>query len=258
MMISSYRVRPTTRPAGQRLALLVTVPCPDTRINTKSRRRLRPRTLRITLRRSLSLPTSSVLSLPICRTIISLYRRDTLRPRPARTPMAAPRRPTTPLRHITPPPMFPRRHSDIPHIMDTTTTAMSSRMVLGPGRHRHPSRLSPQACHIPRTLQQERPHTNKPCPPVHLHSRYLVLNPSPRHMPLRATVLGSSKDMVPMVAAQIPPLTLPTLKLPIQQLPICQHIPRMIAVPTITDPVGQTHRAPHWRRHICSLLDLPG
>lgn len=250
-MISSYRARPTTRPAGHHLALAA--PCLDTLTSTnKISHRPRPRTLRTTLRRLPSLPpTSIVLSRPIYRYINKPCRRDTLRLRRARiTPMPAPRRTTTPLRHTTPPPTLPRRHSDIPHITDTTT-AMISPMALE-GRHRRPSRLSLLACHILRTLQQERLHTNRLCPQVHLHS---LLSHSPRHMPLRATVL----DTVPTVAARAPQHSLPTLRLHTPRRPICRHTPRMMAVPTLTTGlVGQTHKVPPWRRHICNLLDLPG
>lgn len=259
---SSYQARQTTRPAGQRPTLPATPQCLATPTSTnKSSRRLRPRTLRTTPSRLRSLPTSIGRSLPTCPMSISRpCRHDTMRLRSAQAALiAAPRRTTTaPLRHTTPRPMLLRRRSDILRITGITA-AMTNPMVLALGRHRRPSRLSPQACHIRRSLQQETPRISRPCPPVRRRSPSLALKLSLRLMPLQPTAQGSIRHMALTAAVQALLLILPTLRRHTQPPLRCRHILQVMTPPILLDLGGQTHRAHlHWHHHICSHLDLPG
>lgn len=256
---SSYRASQTTRPAGRRPTLPAALQCLVTLTSTsKSSRRLRPRTLRTTPSLLRRLPTFIGRSLPMCPMFISRpCRHDTMRLRSVRTALiAAPRRTTTPpLRHITPPPMLLRRRSDILRITGIATT-MTNPMALG--SHRRPSRLSPQACHIRRSLQQETPRISTPCPPVRRRSPSPALKLSPRLMPLRPTTLGSIRDMAPTAAVRALLLILPTPRPHIQPPLRCRHI-LQVTTPILLDLLGQTHRARlHWHRHTRSHLDLPG
>lgn len=125
--------------------------------------------------------------------------------------------------------MLLRRRSDILRITAiAAAAAMTSPMVLvlalalSLGRHRRPSRLRPQACHIRRSLQQETPRTI--CPPARRRLPSLALNLSLRLMPLRPTALGSIRDMAPTAAVRALLLILQTLRPHIQPPPRCLPI----------------------------------